>query len=80
MQIFIYISALPDDGGGNDSNPLILAPTLCIEKDTESDEIAKAELLSTIFFVSGVATFLQTTFGSRYRVNVTLYIVCTIGV
>ena len=49
--------------------PLILAPALCIEKDTETDEVAKAELLSTIFFVSGVATFLQTTFGSRYRLN-----------
>ena len=50
--------------------PLILAPALCIEKDTETDEVAKAELLSTIFFVSGLATFLQTTFGSRYKVNV----------
>ena len=51
--------------GATISIPLILAPALCIEVGQETDEVAKAELLSTIFFVSGIATFLQTTFGSR---------------
>lgn len=41
--------------------PLALAGTLCYE----NDNVAKAELLSTIFFVSGLCTLLQSTFGTR---------------
>lgn len=51
--------------GATISIPLILAPSLCIEVGYVANEVVKAELLGTIFFVSGVATFLQTTFGCR---------------
>ncbi|XP_067937954.1 solute carrier family 23 member 2-like [Watersipora subatra] len=51
--------------GATISIPLILAPDLCIQVGQQTDEVAKAELLSTIFFVSGLATWLQTTFGCR---------------
>lgn len=41
--------------------PLLLAPSLCMGEDL----VAQANLIGTIFFVSGLATLLQTTFGSR---------------
>ncbi|GAA6087662.1 solute carrier family 23 member 2, partial [Tachysurus ichikawai] len=41
--------------------PLILAEPLCI-KDNNA---AKSQLISTIFFVSGICTMLQTTIGTR---------------
>ncbi|CAD5112311.1 DgyrCDS1537 [Dimorphilus gyrociliatus] len=41
--------------------PLVLAQSLCYDHDN----VAKAEILSTIFFVSGLSTLLQTTFGTR---------------
>ncbi|XP_064648212.1 solute carrier family 23 member 1-like isoform X3 [Lineus longissimus] len=41
--------------------PLILANWLCMG----DDNLARSELISTIFFVSGIATLLQSTFGSR---------------
>ncbi|XP_033114665.1 solute carrier family 23 member 2-like [Anneissia japonica] len=41
--------------------PLILAPALCIGNDL----VATSELIGTIFFVSGLVTLLQTTFGVR---------------
>ena len=47
--------------GGTVSIPFILCPALCIEPD----DPASGEILSTLFFVSGIATFLQTTFGVR---------------
>ncbi|XP_068169055.1 solute carrier family 23 member 2 [Antennarius striatus] len=40
--------------------PLILAEHLCIR-----DSVATSQLISTIFFVSGVCTLLQTTVGNR---------------
>ncbi|XP_065147853.1 solute carrier family 23 member 2 [Paramisgurnus dabryanus] len=47
--------------GGILAIPLILAEPLCI-KDNNA---AKSQLISTIFFVSGLCTVLQTTFGTR---------------
>ena len=47
--------------GGTVSITFILSPVLCIEQD----DPARGEILSTLFFVSGIATFLQTTFGVR---------------
>ncbi|XP_063964543.1 solute carrier family 23 member 1-like [Lytechinus pictus] len=41
--------------------PLFLKSALCIAEDY----VTVAELVATIFFVSGIATVLQTTFGSR---------------
>ena len=41
--------------------PLIICPALCIE---ETDP-ARAYIISTIFFVSGLITILQATFGVR---------------
>ena len=42
--------------------PILLAPVLCMEGDNASI----GELLSTIFFVSGIVTLLQTSLGVRY--------------
>jgi len=41
--------------------PLVLAPALCMDEDT----VGLSELISTIFFVSGVSTIIQTTIGVR---------------
>ena len=41
--------------------PFILCPALCIEPD----DPARGYIISTIFFVSGVVTLLQVTFGIR---------------
>ncbi|XP_057294063.1 solute carrier family 23 member 2-like isoform X1 [Hydractinia symbiolongicarpus] len=41
--------------------PFLLAPSLCIK----DNPLAMCEILNTVFFVSGVATLLQTTFGCR---------------
>ncbi|XP_054886728.1 solute carrier family 23 member 2 isoform X1 [Poeciliopsis prolifica] len=47
--------------GGIIAVPLILAEPLCIADNNE----AKSNLISTIFFVSGLCTLLQTTVGTR---------------
>ncbi|OQR78006.1 solute carrier family 23 member 2-like [Tropilaelaps mercedesae] len=47
--------------GGTISYPFIVAPKLCIP----DDHPARGSLVSTIFFVSGIGTLLQTTFGVR---------------
>ncbi|XP_072291682.1 solute carrier family 23 member 1 [Eucyclogobius newberryi] len=47
--------------GGIIAVPLILAEPLCIK----DNNVAKSQLISTIFFVSGLATLLQTTVGTR---------------
>ncbi|XP_077066822.1 solute carrier family 23 member 2 isoform X3 [Siphateles boraxobius] len=47
--------------GGILAIPLILAEPLCIKENNS----AKSQLISTIFFVSGLCTLLQTTFGTR---------------
>ncbi|KAJ8037443.1 Solute carrier family 23 member 2 [Holothuria leucospilota] len=41
--------------------PLILSPFICLD----SDKVALSEVIGTNFFVSGIITFLQSTFGSR---------------
>ncbi|XP_070828592.1 solute carrier family 23 member 2 [Chaetodon trifascialis] len=47
--------------GGIIAVPLILAEPLCIK----DNNVAKSQLISTIFFVSGLCTLLQTTVGTR---------------
>uniref|UniRef100_A0A3B3WIW2 Uncharacterized protein n=1 Tax=Poecilia mexicana TaxID=48701 RepID=A0A3B3WIW2_9TELE len=47
--------------GGIIAVPLILAEPLCIA----DNNVAKSQLISTIFFVSGLCTLLQTTVGTR---------------
>ncbi|KAG5845824.1 solute carrier family 23 member 1 [Anguilla anguilla] len=47
--------------GGIIAIPLILADPICIR----DDNAAKSQLISTIFFVSGLCTLLQTTIGTR---------------
>ncbi|XP_053320097.1 solute carrier family 23 member 2-like isoform X2 [Spea bombifrons] len=47
--------------GGIIAIPLILAEPLCVKHDNH----VKSQLISTIFFVSGICTLLQTTFGTR---------------
>ena len=48
--------------------PFILAPHLCIDKNP----LALSEVISTIFFVSGLATLLQTFLGNRYELTFTI--------
>lgn len=43
------------------SVPILLSEFFCMDKDT----VGISELIGTIFFVSGIATLLQTTFGVR---------------
>ena len=47
---------------GTISVPFILTPALCIE----DHDPARSHIVSTIIFVSGMVTFLQSTFGVRY--------------
>ncbi|CAH2277694.1 solute carrier family 23 member 1 isoform X3 [Pelobates cultripes] len=47
--------------GGIIAVPLILAEPLCVKHDNA----VKSQLISTIFFVSGICTILQTTIGTR---------------
>lgn len=53
--------------GGTISIPLLLANPLCIQdKDSGlADDVAKAEIMGTLLFVSGIVTILQTTLGIR---------------
>ncbi|KAF6023309.1 SLC23A2 [Bugula neritina] len=51
--------------GGAIAVPLLVAVPICIEVGLETDEVAKAELIATAFFVSGIVTFIQATFGCR---------------
>ncbi|CAK8682676.1 unnamed protein product [Clavelina lepadiformis] len=44
--------------------PLLIAPSLCIENDEEGN-VARALLISSLLFVSGLCTLLQTTLGIR---------------
>lgn len=48
--------------GGTIAMPLLLAPALCIEED----DPATSSIISTVVFVSGIVTMLQTTFGVRW--------------
>ncbi|TNN52273.1 Solute carrier family 23 member 2 [Liparis tanakae] len=49
--------------GGIIAIPLILSQGLCLQHDG----LTQSHLISTIFFVSGVCTLLQVTFGIRRR-------------
>ena len=46
--------------GATLSVPIIIAPALCI-----TDDVVVGKLISSTFFMSGIATLLQTTFGNR---------------
>jgi nucleobase transporter 1/2 len=48
--------------GGTVSIPFIICPKLCMGEE----DPARGYIISTIFFVSGIVTFLQSTFGVRY--------------
>ena len=50
--------------GGTVSIPVLICPALCIEPN----DPARGYIISTLFFVSGIVTFLQTTFGVRYYI------------
>ena len=50
--------------GATVSIPFILCPLLCI---SENDP-ARGYIISTMFFVSGIITLLQVTFGVRYEI------------
>ena len=47
--------------GGTVSIPFLLCPALCIEPD----DPANGYIISTIFFVSGIVTLIQSTLGVR---------------
>ena len=47
--------------GGLLATPLVVASSLCIS----GDNVATREVISTSFFVSGIATLMQLTFGTR---------------
>ncbi|XP_074650435.1 solute carrier family 23 member 1-like [Tubulanus polymorphus] len=47
--------------GGTINIPLLLAEPLCMG----NDEVAKSELIGTVFFMVGIGTLLQTVFGTR---------------
>lgn len=47
--------------GATVANPLVLAKHLCVG----DDNVAKSEIIGTIFFVSGICTLLQTIIGIR---------------
>ena len=49
------------------SVPLLLSSYLCVEVGLVADELVKAELIGTVFLVAGIITFLQSTFGTRYK-------------
>ena len=48
--------------GATVTNPLVIAPVICIGED---DNLAKSQIIGTIFFVSGLTTLLQTVLGVR---------------
>ncbi|MEQ2158090.1 hypothetical protein GOODEAATRI_008679 [Goodea atripinnis] len=52
--------------GGIITIPLILSEGLCLQHDT----LTQSLLINTIFFVSGLCTILQVTFGVRYQLIV----------
>ncbi|XP_053373096.1 solute carrier family 23 member 1-like isoform X2 [Mercenaria mercenaria] len=47
--------------GSTISVPLVLCQSFCMDED----KVGLSELISTVFFVSGISTLLQTTFGTR---------------
>lgn len=61
MFVFVFPQHYILAFGGIIAIPLILAEPLCIK----DNNVAKSQLISTIFFVSGLCTVLQTTFGTR---------------
>ncbi|XP_039260225.2 solute carrier family 23 member 1-like [Styela clava] len=50
--------------GGLIGMPLLLAPRMCMT-DTAVGYLGRAMVLNSLFFIAGILTFLQTTFGTR---------------
>ena len=48
--------------------PLLISTSLCIEDSVSGygDDMAKAELIASLMFMSGIITLLQTTLGCRW--------------
>lgn len=61
MCVFLGLQHFLTMIGGTLSIPFILCPALCIRNDDPS----QGYIISTIFFLSGLITFLQTTIGCR---------------
>ena len=58
--------------GATVSLPILMSPKLCV-----NDPVVTGKLISTIFFVSGIATLLQTCLGNRY-VNACIHSVLSV--
>lgn len=56
--------------GSTLSVPLVLQSAMCID----DDRVGLSEIISTIFFVSGLSTLLQTTFGVRHVKNILTFL------
>lgn len=56
--------------GSTLSVPLVLQSAMCIG----DDRVGLSEIISTIFFVSGLSTLLQTTFGVRHVKNILTFL------
>jgi nucleobase transporter 1/2 len=61
MAIFLGLQHYLTMLGATLSIPFLLCPALCIEPT----DPARGSIISTLFFVSGIATLLQSTFGCR---------------
>ncbi|XP_062620724.1 solute carrier family 23 member 2-like [Saccostrea cucullata] len=61
LSLIIYLQHYLTAFGSTITVPLVLQTALCIDQD----RVGLSEIISTIFFVSGLATLLQTTLGVR---------------
>ncbi|CDQ89162.1 unnamed protein product, partial [Oncorhynchus mykiss] len=70
--IILGIQHLLTAFGGIIAIPLILSQGLCLQHDG----LTQGHLISTIFFVSGVCTLLQVTFGIRFKPEHLISAIC----
>jgi len=62
MKVLLYMfQHFLTSAGATMSIPFLLSKHFCLD----SDIVGLSELIGTIFFVSGISTLLQTTFGVR---------------
>ena len=54
--------------------PLIIAPSLCLGDDAIGNA-GRANLISTVFLVTGICTLLQTILGTRYQMLAILFVI-----
>jgi len=59
--LYYFIQQYLTAFGSTVTVPLVLYKQLCMD----DDKVGLSELISTIFFVSGIATLIQTLFGTR---------------